>query len=156
VASKQLKKPDRKSSTSQPNQSGSTDCVLAYMEEFKIPMTREKYLQLAYGDPHRELGPEEEAELPEQFQKADEPVEHLPHLTVQEQREDEEFATRRYSRPRTKTAAKKLNPPKTGAVIDPQDGLFEGMAKLEQELGSKGFLDLLLREIPSKPKAKGK
>jgi hypothetical protein len=29
-----------------------------------------------------------------------------------------------------------------GTVIDPEDGLFQGMAKLEEKLGPKGFLDL--------------
>jgi hypothetical protein len=48
------------------------DPVLAMMRDYGIPMTREKYLRLAYmGDPPEELGPEEEANLPPQFQNWD-------------------------------------------------------------------------------------
>jgi hypothetical protein len=45
------------------------DGVLEKMKALGPPMTREVYLELAYfGNPPDELGPEEEAELPEQFQ----------------------------------------------------------------------------------------
>jgi hypothetical protein len=45
------------------------DVVLEKMKALGLPMTRENYLYLAYlGNPPDELGPEEEAELPEQFQ----------------------------------------------------------------------------------------
>jgi hypothetical protein len=40
-----------------------------------------------------------------------EPLEHLPHLTSQEQQEDEEAATRRYSRPRTKNSTNQSSMP---------------------------------------------
>jgi hypothetical protein len=46
------------------------DIVLEKMKEEGIPMTRENYLELAYmGNPPEELDGEEEAALPEQFQK---------------------------------------------------------------------------------------
>ena len=39
--------------------------VLDYMVEHNMPLTREKFLELAYfGNPPELLGPEEEAELP--------------------------------------------------------------------------------------------
>jgi hypothetical protein len=41
-----------------------------------------------------------------------------------------------------------------GTVIDPEDGLFQAFQELEKKLGPKGFIELLLLEIP--PKAKGK
>jgi len=45
------------------------DWILEYMKKHNKPLTREKYLELAYlGDPPAELSAEEEAELPEQFQ----------------------------------------------------------------------------------------
>jgi hypothetical protein len=45
------------------------DCVLDYMENHNIPLTRDNYLDLAYfGNPPAELSAEEEAELQEQFQ----------------------------------------------------------------------------------------
>ena len=48
------------------------DVVLEKMKALGLPMTREVYLELAYfGNSPDELGPEEEAELPEQFQLAD-------------------------------------------------------------------------------------
>jgi hypothetical protein len=48
------------------------DAVLQKMKALGLPMTRENYLYLAYfGNSPGELGPEEEAELPEQFQLAD-------------------------------------------------------------------------------------
>jgi hypothetical protein len=44
--------------------------VLALMQRFNMPMTREKYLDLAFmGEPPDELGPEQEAELPPQFRR---------------------------------------------------------------------------------------
>lgn len=46
-----------------------TDYVLQKMEQYKIPMTRENYLNIAYfGNPPEQLDAEAEAELPEQFQ----------------------------------------------------------------------------------------
>jgi hypothetical protein len=46
------------------------DHVLEYMKKNNLPLTREKYLEMAYlGNPPEELGPEEEAELPREFQK---------------------------------------------------------------------------------------
>ena len=68
------KKPDKEpqQTQSEQTQSGSTDFVLEYMKEHGIPLTRENYLNEAYmGEPPEELGPELEAELPEQFQKWD-------------------------------------------------------------------------------------
>ncbi len=48
------------------------DAVLQKMKALGLPMTRENYLYLAYfGNSPGERGPEEEAELPEQFQLAD-------------------------------------------------------------------------------------
>jgi hypothetical protein len=44
--------------------------------------------------------------------------------------------------------------PENGTVIDPEDGLFQGMAKLEEKLGQKGFLDRLYEAIPLRPRAK--
>jgi hypothetical protein len=45
------------------------DSILKFMNEHKIPLTRENYLEIAYmGTPPTELDAEEEAELPEQFQ----------------------------------------------------------------------------------------
>jgi hypothetical protein len=45
--------------------------VLALMREHKMPMTREKYIELAYMGERSpdELGAEEEANLPPQFQR---------------------------------------------------------------------------------------
>jgi hypothetical protein len=58
------------SSQSEQDQSGSSDPVLCWMVENGLPLTREAYLNVAYmGNPPKELGPEQEAELPEQFQK---------------------------------------------------------------------------------------
>ena len=48
-----------------------TDYVLAWMLKNKIPLTQRNYLELAYmGDKHsiEELGEEEIAELPEDFE----------------------------------------------------------------------------------------
>ena len=43
--------------------------LLAVMRRYKVPMTREEYLKLKFeGNVPDEIGPEEEAELPEQFQ----------------------------------------------------------------------------------------
>jgi hypothetical protein len=45
------------------------DCVLEYMKKHNIPLTKEKYLELAYfGNPPAELSAEEESMLPERFQ----------------------------------------------------------------------------------------
>jgi len=45
------------------------DGVLRFMKQHDIPLTRENYLEIAYmGTPPEELDPEEEVELPEQFQ----------------------------------------------------------------------------------------
>ena len=42
--------------------------VIEAMKKYKIPMTRENYLDLAYmGEPPEELSAEEELELPEQL-----------------------------------------------------------------------------------------
>jgi hypothetical protein len=58
------------SSRPEQDQSGSEDPVLRWMTENGVPLTRESYLNVAYmGDPPKTLGPEQEAELPEQFQK---------------------------------------------------------------------------------------
>jgi hypothetical protein len=44
------------------------DIVVALMKRYGGPMTRERYLDLAYfGNPPEELGEEEEAALPPQF-----------------------------------------------------------------------------------------
>jgi hypothetical protein len=46
------------------------DHVLDYMKKNNLPLTREKYLEMAYlGNPPAELDAEEEAELPREFQK---------------------------------------------------------------------------------------
>ena len=46
-----------------------SDAVLRYMVEKKIPLTRSKYLSLAYmGNPPEPLGVEQEAALPEFLQ----------------------------------------------------------------------------------------
>lgn len=46
------------------------DIVLNKMKKEGVPLTRENYLQFAYfGNPPEELSAEEEAQLPEQFQK---------------------------------------------------------------------------------------
>ncbi|MGA9389383.1 MAG: hypothetical protein WBV69_02955 [Candidatus Sulfotelmatobacter sp.] len=43
--------------------------LLAVMRKYKVPMTREEYLRLKFGgNVPDEIGPEEEADLPEQFQ----------------------------------------------------------------------------------------
>jgi hypothetical protein len=43
--------------------------VLEYMKKHNVPLTRDKYLELAYfGNPPEELSAEQEAELPEEFQ----------------------------------------------------------------------------------------
>jgi hypothetical protein len=45
------------------------EMVLEHMKKLGVPLTRENYLFWAYlGAPPEELGPEEEAELPEEFQ----------------------------------------------------------------------------------------
>ena len=41
--------------------------VLDVMKRYNIPMTREHYLGLAFGDPHFEPDAEQELDLPEQF-----------------------------------------------------------------------------------------
>jgi len=46
------------------------DHVLEYMKKNKVPLTREDYLDYAYlGNPPEELSSEEEASLPEEFQR---------------------------------------------------------------------------------------
>jgi hypothetical protein len=40
------------------------------------------------------------------------------------------------------------------AVIDPEDGLFQGMRELEQKLGPAGFLQALFKAFPPKAKVK--
>ena len=48
------------------------DCVVRWLKEVGIPLTRRNYLNAAYlGTPPKELSAEEEAELPEQIQRAD-------------------------------------------------------------------------------------
>ena len=60
-------------SITQQNQSGCEDPVLQWMRLNEVPLTRETYLNLAYmGNPPKKLGPEEEAELPDQFQRWEE------------------------------------------------------------------------------------
>lgn len=50
------------------------DYVLEHMKQYKIPETRENYLDLAYlGNPPEPLSAEQEAELPEQFQQFKQP-----------------------------------------------------------------------------------
>jgi len=44
------------------------DPVLDVMKERKLPMTRETYLGLSYGEPNPDLSAEEEAQLPRRFQ----------------------------------------------------------------------------------------
>ncbi len=44
------------------------DTVTRLMKRYKIPMTRENYLGLAYGDQRPEWGAELEASLPPQLQ----------------------------------------------------------------------------------------
>jgi hypothetical protein len=46
------------------------DPIVSLMKTLNLPQTREQYLELAYLEPWGivYLGPEEEAELPEQFQ----------------------------------------------------------------------------------------
>jgi hypothetical protein len=47
----------------------SEDCVLRFMEQHNIPLTRENYIDVAFmGTPPEELDAEEEMNLPEQFQ----------------------------------------------------------------------------------------
>jgi hypothetical protein len=44
--------------------------VIEYIRKHNQPLTHEKYLELAFlGNPPEELPAEEEAELPEEFQK---------------------------------------------------------------------------------------
>lgn len=43
--------------------------TLAIMKRLGTPMTREKYVELAYLKPNPEIGPEEEAELPAPFRR---------------------------------------------------------------------------------------
>ena len=45
------------------------DDVLEYMKKHGIPLTREKYLEMAYLGRPPALCAEEEAELPEEFQQ---------------------------------------------------------------------------------------
>jgi len=50
------------------------DAIVAAMEKYNVPMTREKYLYRAYGgnppDPNEPLDAEVESMLPWQFQRA--------------------------------------------------------------------------------------
>jgi hypothetical protein len=56
----------------------SENAVEALMRAFRIPLTRENYLNLNYlGKPPKVMSPEEEAELPVRFQ--------LPFPTIEEQ-----------------------------------------------------------------------
>jgi hypothetical protein len=50
--------------------------TLEYMKKQGVPLTRENYLDYAYlGNPPQELGPEEEAQIPEGLESEDgEPV----------------------------------------------------------------------------------
>lgn len=65
-----LMKHENKSSPAPDDQSSSIDPILRWMMENGVSLTRESYLNVAYmGNPPKELGPEEEAELPEQFQR---------------------------------------------------------------------------------------
>jgi hypothetical protein len=49
------------------------DIVLQHMQKSGVPMTRANYLHIAYfANPPQELGAEEEAALPEMFQRWDE------------------------------------------------------------------------------------
>jgi hypothetical protein len=50
-----------------------TDPLIRWMKAHNIPITREAYLQLAYGnDPPQPWTPEHEAELPEELQSEEE------------------------------------------------------------------------------------
>ncbi len=52
-----------------------TDCVLEWMKDKNIPLTRENYLTLAYmGDIPEPLGGEEEAEIPDEIIEAEEEI----------------------------------------------------------------------------------
>jgi len=56
--------------------------LLEMMKDEGIPLTRENYLELIYGDNlPEELSPEQEAELPEMFQR-----EHLDRLDARRER----------------------------------------------------------------------
>jgi hypothetical protein len=46
--------------------------IVALMKCLGLPETREQYLELAYLETRPYLSPEEEAELPEQFQEGEE------------------------------------------------------------------------------------
>lgn len=41
--------------------------------------------------------------------------------------------------------------PTSGTVIDPEDGLFQGMEELKAKLGPEKFIELLLKEFPLRP-----
>ena len=48
----------------------SDDPVVQQLLKLRLPVTRENYIELAYfGEPPKELGVEQEAELPEQLQQ---------------------------------------------------------------------------------------
>lgn len=48
----------------------SDDPVVRELRKLGIPVTRENYIELAYfGEPPKELGVEQEAELPQQLQQ---------------------------------------------------------------------------------------
>lgn len=46
-----------------------SDPVLALMKRYGIPVTRENYIEMAYLDENRKLGPEEEANLPSSLRR---------------------------------------------------------------------------------------
>jgi hypothetical protein len=70
-------KPSTTSQAASPRQTGpytgTEDGVLALMRRYKMPMTRENYIQLAFmGEPPAEWTPEHEADLPPQFRRHEE------------------------------------------------------------------------------------
>jgi hypothetical protein len=38
----------------------------------------------------------------------------------------------------------------SGTAIDPEDGLFQGMKELQEKLGQKKFMEMLLEKFPPK------
>jgi hypothetical protein len=57
--------------------------VVNHMKKHGIPVTRENYLDFAYlGNPPEELGPEEEAELPEEI-KSDQDEGRGPNTVIE-------------------------------------------------------------------------
>ena len=66
------KRPPAKKPSSESSSQTGRSATLEYMKASGIPLTRERYLNLAYmGKPPEELGAEEEAMLPEMFRRKD-------------------------------------------------------------------------------------